>query len=558
MKRKILVLDAYTNGHDAALKFIRKQKWRKKDCNIVFCGSHPALLKQLTEGPAFAVVPVRNSIVGEVAEVTKELGRLAELGYIFEKLAELPMQISHCLVAQPSIKFIHEVQRVLSHEKAIQQCGKFLDKLGITPDRRNKRDSTGNAAKTVAHSSSDSKIAAIASRSAARAYKLKILATDIQDTLDNRTTFFLLENKCIVETVTVGIIGIDGRFGRMLQAFFEKLGCKVIGSDVRLPETNNIDVVKNSEVVIFSVPIKETPLVIESVRPHIRKNQLLMDVTSVKGPAVRAMMKTKAQVVGLHPMFAPETGFDGQTTVVCPERLTEPRWKTWVMNVLATTGSKLKWSNPKEHDTYMATVQVSPHLANLVGAVLIMEMGVSTDESLTFTSPFYRIMFSLMGRFLSQDPDLYSAIIMKNAASIPMVKRRIEIEKRILKMIRNYDRDGFRELFKKARDHFGKDVTREANQLFLRIIAVMKTLYGKNSVIIEFNKKANKPGLLEKILRVFRRRGVNLTGINFVGLDDEHQQFTLSLAESKTSDAVRKALEELERWDSPKIRVISA
>lgn len=555
--RKILVLDAFTNGHDAAYRFIRQRSWTRKECDIVFCGSHSNLLKRLSEGPAYAVVPVRNSIVGEVTEVTKALSAYANEGFAFEVVDTTRMQVNHCLLAQEYV-MPTDLERVMSHEKAIEQCGNFLTEIGIVPERRSKRDSTGNAAKVVSRLKPGMKIAAIASRSAARAYKLAILAENIQDIEQNYTTFELLENKSFIRPVTVGIIGIGGRFGSALKRFFGNIGCTVIGSDLEIAGgLTNREVVIQSDVVIFSVPIRATPIVIRSVLPHVREGQLLMDVTSVKQPAVTEMLKTKGQVVGLHPMFAPETSFDGQTIVFCPERLTDPAWKTWVMNVLAATKCKLKRSTPAEHDMYMATVQAAPHLANLVSAILIMEMRVSTKESLTFTSPFYRLMFSQMGRLLSQDPDLYSAIIMKNPASVAMLERRIRIERRMLKMIKAIDRKSFKKVFLKAREYFGKTVAQEANELFLRLIAVTKTTYGRDSVILEYSKAHDEPGLLGKISRVFERRKINLTGINFVGLDHNHMQFAVSFGQLKSSDAVRRALESIERWTKPKIRVIS-
>ena len=108
----------------------------------------------------------------------------------------------------------------MSHEKAIQQCGKYLDSIGITPDRRSKRDSTGNAAKAVAKLGPNVKIGAIAPKAAAEEYGLNILAEGIQDVPDNKTTF-ILQNEATVRLVVVGIIGINGHFGQMLKGFFE-------------------------------------------------------------------------------------------------------------------------------------------------------------------------------------------------------------------------------------------------------------------------------------------------------------------------------------------------
>jgi len=557
MKKKILVLDAFTNGHEAALAFIQKLAWLETECEIVFCGTHSEVLKRLTEGRSYAVVPISNSIAGEVTEVTANLATIYETGYDVKERSRLDLQINHCLLAPQHVVRVEDLERVMSHEKAIQQCGIYLDRIGIIPDKRSKRDSTGNAAKAVARLGPDVKIGAIAPKAAAQEYGLRILAENIQDVPDNKTTFVLLENESIVSPVVVGIIGINGSFGQMLKGFFEGLSCSVIGSDAKKPtdRTNN-QVVADSQVVIFAVPIKDTPTIIRSVLSDVRKDQLLMDVTSIKQPAVEAMLESDAQVVGLHPMFRPEVSFIGQTVVVCPSRLTVPHWKTWVVNMLAATRAQIKWSSPAEHDGYMTTVQVIPHLGNLTSALLVMDAGVSVSESLAFTSPFYRVMFSLMGRLVSQNPNLYTSIVMENPETVSMLERRISIEQRLLQMIRSKDQVAFEQLFAQANEHFGEDVTREANELFMRILSVLGTLYGKNSVILEFTKAQSRPGLLERVSRVFSQRQINLTGINSVALYGQRIQFTISFEQSRESDDVRRALEEIESWTEPRVKVL--
>ena len=356
----------------------------------------------------------------------------------------------------------------------------------------------------------------------------------------------------------VGIIGIHGRFGQMLKGFFEKLGSRVIGADVNLPTgLSNPNVARQADVVVFAIPIKDTSTVIRSLVPLLRDDQLLLDITSVKQPSVEAMLESKAQVVGLHPMFRPDLPFDGQTVVVCPARLTEPKWKAWVDAMLAATRAEIKWSTPAEHDSYMTTVQVLPHLANLASALVIAEAGVSVSESLAFTSPFYRVMFSLMGRLVSQSPDLYTSIIMENPQTLAMLERRIAIEERLAEMIRRKDQAGFEALFTKANAHFGPDVTREANELFMRLLGVLSTLYGRNSVTLEFMKAQSRPGLLERISRVFSQRQINLTGINSVALDGGRVQFTISFEQPRESGEVHQALTEIEAWSEPKVTVLN-
>ena len=182
MKTRILVLDAFTNRHEAALVFIQRQGWLREDYEIIFCGTHTSVLKGLIDGPAYAVVPVRNSITGEVIEVTENLSILRGSGFNLRERDRFDLQINHCLMAPEHINRAEELRYVVSHEKALQQCQKYLNKIHVLPDRRLKYHSTG------------------APKIAAREYGLRILAEniqdikDIKDIKDNRTTFVLLEN----------------------------------------------------------------------------------------------------------------------------------------------------------------------------------------------------------------------------------------------------------------------------------------------------------------------------------------------------------------------------
>ena len=145
---------------------------------------------------------------------------------------------------------------------------------------------------------------------------------------------------------------------------------------------------------------------------------------------------------------------------------------------------------------------------------------------------------------------------MENPETLTMLERRIAIEQRLVQMIRNKDQAAFEELFAQVNNHFGPDVTKEANELFMRILGVLSTLYGKNSVTLEFSKAQSRPGLLERISRVFSQRQINLTGINSVALDGQRLQFTLSFEQSRL-DEVRRALEEIEDWSEPKVKVLN-
>ncbi len=201
--KKIFVLDEFTNGHRAARVFMKQYSWLESEYEIVFCGNHANVLKQLQKRRAYAVVPVHNSIAGNIKEVTRKLAMMRNNGYILEEIGCLDLQVDHCLLAHQNVQRPEDLEGVMSHKQVIRQCRRFLDKIDIKHDKRKTSDSTtGKAIKIITKLGCECKIGIIASQEAAEAYNLKILAKNIQDVLNNKTTFLLLENKTLIKRVT--------------------------------------------------------------------------------------------------------------------------------------------------------------------------------------------------------------------------------------------------------------------------------------------------------------------------------------------------------------------
>lgn len=197
-KRKILVIDPFSNGHEAAKVFIKNQNWKEYDCEIVFCGSHKKIFEQLIETPdSYAVIPIRNSTthVGEITEVTNILSTLREKGHKIKESHRIDLPVIHCILVSPKIKKIKELTKVISHEKALAQCSVYLKSIGMTPNKMILSKSTSEAAREVVELGPNTKVGAISNESAAEGYGLKILIKGIQDERENKTTFLLIQNK---------------------------------------------------------------------------------------------------------------------------------------------------------------------------------------------------------------------------------------------------------------------------------------------------------------------------------------------------------------------------
>ncbi len=309
---------------------------------------------------------------------------------------------------------------------------------------------------------------------------------------------------------TIGIIGMAGKYGQWLKPRLEALGYNVLGSDLN-SEFGNRSVVEYSDVVIFSVPPQVTCEVIESVTDFSREDQLWLDITSLKTKPVEAMLKSKASVIGLHPMCAP-TGqsWKGQTVVACVERC-DHRWEDWMIELLLKFKANVKFTTPIIHDKTMALVQVLPHFGQLASASTIRKMEASLTETLEFTSPFYRIAYSLMGRILAQNPELYFDIQTLNPYT-PMVLRTFANQvRRLRKIIEMSDQKRFLAEFANNRTHFGDKVVGDAFNLFDVLNQTLANWSPEYTLVLKSSK--DRPGLLADCLRILADAGINLTTI---------------------------------------------
>ncbi|HNB03647.1 MAG TPA: prephenate dehydrogenase/arogenate dehydrogenase family protein, partial [Methanoregulaceae archaeon] len=102
----------------------------------------------------------------------------------------------------------------------------------------------------------------------------------------------------------VGIIGGTGKMGSLFAGVFSRAGheVRVCGRGCL---SLCLDLAVSSDLLMVSVPIRDTVHVIQDIAPFLSKEQILCDLTSLKTSPVAAMLASRASVVGLHPMFGP-------------------------------------------------------------------------------------------------------------------------------------------------------------------------------------------------------------------------------------------------------------
>ena len=149
---------------------------------VGFATFEEAFRAAVREECSHACLPVENSLAGSINQTYDLL-----TDSVLHVVGEQVVRVHHTLLAQPGTR-IEDIKRVYSHTQALQQCQAFIRKHGF--EAVTDFDTAG-AAKLLAENGGEGK-AAIASKRAAEAYGLVVLAENIEDLAFNYTRFFVL------------------------------------------------------------------------------------------------------------------------------------------------------------------------------------------------------------------------------------------------------------------------------------------------------------------------------------------------------------------------------
>lgn len=143
----------------------------------------------------YGIVPIENSLEGSVSE-TLDLLSSETNGAGIQIVGEVLVPIKLCLLAKGSLD---KIRTVVSHQHALAQCKQFIrERLQPRGVKVKSVESTARAAKLAQEIDA---IAALASEAAAKRYKLRILAENVQDK-ESVTRFVALASSTITTSPT--------------------------------------------------------------------------------------------------------------------------------------------------------------------------------------------------------------------------------------------------------------------------------------------------------------------------------------------------------------------
>ncbi len=209
--------------------------------------------------------------------------------------------------------------------------------------------------------------------------------------------------------------------------------------------TTDIRQVKDTDVIIISVPLDAFESVARQSAPCTSSGQIVVDITSLKVQPVDIMHRyiRSAVTLGMHPVFGPGAKSpDNQNFVLTPTNEREVALAEKVQGHLEARGARVTLMTPREHDEMMTVILGLSHFIAIVAADTLLSQD-RFQQMKEIGGTTYKVLYTLVESVISEDPELYASLQM----GFPGID---EIEEQFLKnasiwadLVRNKDRQAF-------------------------------------------------------------------------------------------------------------------
>jgi len=215
--------------------------------------------------------------------------------------------------------------------------------------------------------------------------------------------------------------------GRWLASFLLKDGHQVIISgrnESKLLEaknqlgveatTDNVEAARQAQVIIISVSIDNFEQVVEQLRPHIKPEQIIADITSIKALPVEIMHKhlKTGQVLGTHPMFGPSAkGVARHNFVLTPTNKEETALAQKIKAYLEARDARVALMSPEEHDEMMTVILGLSHFVGLVSADTLLSFD-KLQQMRAISGSTFKLLLTLAESVVSEESEFYTSLQM--------------------------------------------------------------------------------------------------------------------------------------------------
>lgn len=221
--------------------------------------------------------------------------------------------------------------------------------------------------------------------------------------------------------------------GQWLKIFLESQGLTVTVSGSSNPFS---DPIAQADIVFFSVPISVASEAIKGAAEIVKKDSLLVDLSSIQGETAVVLQETGLSSAVVHFLFGPTiTTLQNQKIIFYSIKNNKLIGR--LNKMFEDSGAEIIKMAPEEHDLQMAHIQALTHFTNLaLGSALIKG---KIDLSGKVSTPVFLAQMGALSRVISQSPKLLSEIQLGNPLYIDVLESFIDYQGKLLKIIKAKD-----------------------------------------------------------------------------------------------------------------------
>ena len=284
----------------------------------------------------------------------------------------------------------------------------------------------------------------------------------------------------------VSIIGGAGRMGCWLAHYFSSRGHEVTVSDLNLDKAkalaettgvklakNNVEAVKDADLIVVSTPIQVVPHVINEIASHIRKGAVVAEISSLKSSVVETMTKIAelgVRPLSIHPLFGPGAQrLKGKKIAVIPLINSETEVN---LTKEIFPEAEITAVNTEEHDRAMALSLSLPHFINIVFASIVGEEDLMMLKKLGGTT--FTLQLTLAESVMTEDPALQTSIQMENKYVSNHLALFLKKAKAVKTWVTKGDKEEFIAHYNRVRSSMFQDA--DFQRAYERIYRALETL----------------------------------------------------------------------------------
>ena len=221
----------------------------------------------------------------------------------------------------------------------------------------------------------------------------------------------------------VAVIG-SGKMGSWFAKLFRDEGYSVIvasrnqrklrelGTKLNVKTGSYLEAITGANRILICVSIPALEEVAKLISKHIKKNQILIDICSIKKYPVEILHKYFPDnlILGTHPVFGPgSTSLKDKTIILTPTNNEEKEFAKDFEDWLKSKQARVFLMSPKEHDLLMSVVLGLPHFIGLVACDVLLDQEKYLETKKVAGTTF-RMLFTLAEVAALEEPELFNSL----------------------------------------------------------------------------------------------------------------------------------------------------